>query len=230
MKCETYQRGIVDLLASVDETQMPLEIRSHGEVCAVCREFYETQSRLFRSIDGGIRSLVNQAVPSALYSVPAQLPEGAAEHRHLGVPVWAFGIIGAVTAVLALFIGFHRQQQTVAELSSPARVSQDALESADVNKNSRMEPRKPGRAGIVRKPQLNSRPPQGGTAEKPLEVIVLAEEREAFAKFVAAIPSNENVAVALSRPAPSVPGAPVEIALLQVSSMKVDPLEGTPRD
>jgi hypothetical protein len=63
-----------------------------------------------------------------------------------------------------------------------------------------------------------------------LEVIVLAEEREAFAKFVAAIPSNENVAVALSRPAPSVPGAPVEIALLQVSSMKVDPLEGTPRD
>jgi hypothetical protein len=230
MKCETYQREIVNLLAAVDEAQMPLEIRSHCEACTVCRAFYETQSRLFRSIDVGLRSLVNQAVPSSLYSLPMRLPDEAAEHRRLGVQVWAFGIIGIAAVVLVLFVPFHKEPQMVAKFPASIRVSPAAHEITSSQMELRPPARKQATAGIVKKAQANSPLPQANLAEKPLEVIVLAEECEAFAKFVTAIPSNENVAVALTRPARSVLSAPVEIALLQVSNIKVDPLEGTPRE
>jgi len=64
-------------------------------------------------------------------------------------------------------------------------------------------------------------------AEPVPEVIVLAEERQAFAKLVAELPKEKEVALALTRPAPAVPDVPVEIALLMIGIVEVKPLEVT---
>jgi hypothetical protein len=58
-------------------------------------------------------------------------------------------------------------------------------------------------------------------------VIVLAEEGEAFVRFVARIPVDPQRAVALTRPAPLQQDLPVEIAILQIEKLKVKLLEPT---
>jgi hypothetical protein len=60
------------------------------------------------------------------------------------------------------------------------------------------------------------------------EVIVLAEEREAFLRFAAEVPQERDVALALTRPSRTPPGLPVEIALLRIDEMVVKPLQSTP--
>ncbi len=57
------------------------------------------------------------------------------------------------------------------------------------------------------------------------EVIVLAEEREAFAEFVAEVPQEPSVALALTRPSPESADEPLEIALLRIDGLEVKPLE-----
>jgi hypothetical protein len=54
------------------------------------------------------------------------------------------------------------------------------------------------------------------------EVIVLAEEREAFAKFVAEVPEQPQVVVGLTHPAPDTLDAPIEIALLHIDRLEVN--------
>jgi hypothetical protein len=54
------------------------------------------------------------------------------------------------------------------------------------------------------------------------------EERQAFARFVAELPDEREVALALTRPASALEDVPVEIALLQIESLELKPLEGTP--
>ena len=61
--------------------------------------------------------------------------------------------------------------------------------------------------------------------EEAPEVIVLAEEREAFGRFVAKVPENPQKAVALTHAAAVQQDLPVEIALLQIERLKVDLLE-----
>jgi len=59
------------------------------------------------------------------------------------------------------------------------------------------------------------------------EVIMPAEEREAFARFASKIPANPQAAMTLAYPAPAQQVSPVEIALLQIETMKMDLLEPT---
>jgi hypothetical protein len=61
-------------------------------------------------------------------------------------------------------------------------------------------------------------------------VIVSAEERQAYAKFVAETPEQEADTLALAPPGQPVPEAaedPAEIALLQIESLEVKPLMTT---
>jgi hypothetical protein len=62
------------------------------------------------------------------------------------------------------------------------------------------------------------------------EVIILSEEQRAFAKFVADVPEEPAVALALNHPSPPPADSSSEIALLQIDSLEVKPLESTAKD
>jgi hypothetical protein len=79
-------------------------------------------------------------------------------------------------------------------------------------------------ANAKRGPSHATTAPKEPVAELP-EVIVLVEEREAFARFVAKVPVEPLKAVAFTRPAPPQQDLPVEIALLQIESLRMKLLE-----
>jgi hypothetical protein len=60
---------------------------------------------------------------------------------------------------------------------------------------------------------------------KTAEVMVLAEERAAFVRFVTDLPEEREIAVAFTRPATEAKDEPVEIALLRIDDLEVTPLE-----
>jgi hypothetical protein len=67
--------------------------------------------------------------------------------------------------------------------------------------------------------------PEDGEAK--LEVLVLAEERAAFARFVSDLPEERDVAVALTRQEADGNDKTVEIALLRIDELDVKPLESS---
>ena len=61
--------------------------------------------------------------------------------------------------------------------------------------------------------------------DQRVEVIVLADQREAFARFVAELSKEKEATAGLTSAAAEPESAPVEIALLQIHELKVEPLE-----
>jgi hypothetical protein len=66
------------------------------------------------------------------------------------------------------------------------------------------------------------------TVKTPV-VMVLAEERTAFVRFVTDLPEERDVAVAYTRPATEAKDEVVDIALLQIDELDVKPLESSDR-
>ena len=227
MNCKQYQERILtSLLAS--EVRLPRELIAHQQECAVCREFFEAQTSLFRAMDAGLQAMVNQEIPPSLIAgVRARLDEGQVPGR-AWFPTGSFALVAAV-AILIVGIGYvgHRTK-------SQARFS----ESASVTSHSVANPERPVPPALSsmtapphRKLKIAGPRTFSPTApEAAPEVIVHAEERQAFAKFVAEIPEERDVALALARPAPVVQGDPVEIALMQIDSLEVKPLESMARE
>jgi hypothetical protein len=227
MNCKQYRDKIVHLIAAGADLQ-PSEVSAHLRACFGCREFYETQVSLFRSIDAGMQSLVNQpGPPSLLPGVHARLQDESARHRLL-VPACSFSIF-AVAAVIAASLssvrhrpqGFSQSAQWESQASEVRQLASLAPEA---------DPEPPSTHPNLKHSHESAPAPRFRTLEEDQEVIVLPEERGAFAKFVAAIPEEREMAVALVGPTAKAPDFPVEIALLQIERVEVELLEGTPRE
>lgn len=227
MNCTEYQEKIVNSLAAgADGTS--LDVTAHRQVCAACREFYEAQASLFRSMDAGLRSIANPEIPSSLVPRICAALERKPFARRPWITSWALAAMTA-TAILVVGLGFMRhrpmnlpnvpERGTVVSPSAgiPVPTAQNPRKSRDVSS--------PRRDKHSRSTASSLTPP-----EATREVIVLAEERQAFAEFVAELPREKNVALALTRPAGEAEDTPVEIALLQTNDVEVKPLDGTPRE
>jgi hypothetical protein len=221
MKCEGYRGRLIDALAS-GEGSLDRDVAMHLRVCAECKRFYEAQVYLFGAIDSGVRAMVNEAVSASLLPrVRAQM-----EEAHWPQFVWRPGwsivatvmVIGAVSVAI---VPWHK----------PAHDTVITNVSKDVPMT--METRSPAvapREMVHAVAKAKRGPSHATTAPKELvaglpEVIVLAEEREAFARFVAKVPVEPLKAVAFTRPAPPQQDLPVEIALLQIESLRMKLLE-----
>lgn len=221
MNCAQCREQILESLAA-EAPAYPREVSFHHQTCRLCLEFAEAQEVLFRSIDAGLRTIANPEVPaSPLPGFHVLLNRQPA--RVAWIPRFAFAIVFAVAA-LALYVGYltrrhealpnsvqNAQAVVSRSVEGPAPTSQTPLKSAPV---------------VVRKQGkrlLRATPSQLSATEQP-EVIVLPEERQAFARFVAKLPEENDVALALTRPAPPVKDVPTEMALLQIQTLKVKPL------
>jgi len=227
MNCKECQERILEALAA-GASQLSREASEHQRNCPVCREFGDAQVSLFRSMDAGLHAMVNQSVPpSLLAGLRARLDRPPV--TRLGwIPQWSYALL-AVVAILIMSIGYvsRRPGDRPNLLGSTPAVSRNASNPVLEVQPARKSPTTSLRPTHKR---ADREVPSLASSESEPEVIVLAEEREAFAKFVAELPLEREVALALTRPAAVSEDVPVEIAMLQIETLELKPLEGTPRE
>jgi hypothetical protein len=224
MSCKRYREAITDTIAAGD-AQFSTELAAHLETCGTCHSFYQAQSSLLRTIDSGLQVIVNRDLPASFLPGLQTRMERQSTQARARILDWSLPAAAAVLLVLVLsFIRNHPRSTTT--LDPPASPLVDAsvvrAPSPKVENHRRLTALSRRR---IEKP-VHSPVEKTEAPDIATEVIVLAEEREAFARFVAVLPMQNEVAVALTHPAPSKPDPPVQIALLQIRVVEVAPLEG----
>jgi len=227
MNCKQCQEKILESLAA-GSAQLLREESDHQQTCPVCRKFRDAQDSLYRSMDAGLYSVANQAVPPALLpGIRARLSQEQVAGRGW-IPHWSFAVVTAV-ALLAVSVGYvrHRPENHLKTPEVGMVVSQSTGNSAPAA----IAPRIPVVVSSNPKYKHASFVALPWAASETIpEVIVLPEERQAFARFVADLPEEQEVALALTQPAPAPEEVPVQIAFLRIESLELRPLEGTPRE
>jgi hypothetical protein len=223
MNCERVQEKVIEALAS-GESELRGRQRLHLQSCVGCRAFFADQTALFQAIDSRLRVIANEPVPpSLLPGLRVRLREDAPAHS-LWIPVRQRFAIAAVV-ILAVVVSLPlRRTEPVAHSTAESPLVASGR-SSEV-------PAKPSEAAVLatlpRRPHAASASRAGAAVPAPApEVLVLGEEQEAFAHFVAGLFSDRDAAAALASAEPAKGDAPVEIALLTIESVEVKPLEGS---
>ena len=221
MNCHTARKKITDALAR--ETVVPCDIASHQANCAECQAFYEKERRLFASIDEGLQNVVNQPAPLALLlHLRAQLDQTSVP-RSLWIPQWTYAVFAAtliltLTAV-AFWNRFLRQDASPEPRHIVARSDRQPVPEAPPIASEVLNPRIPRIRSSKRAASA------GGPPEAAPEVIVLAEEREAFVRFISHVPSKAGLGPTSKPDVPELTDAPIDIALIEIQEVEITPLE-----
>ena len=222
MNCTRVQKEITNSFV-VGDCVYSSEVSGHLKACASCREFYGLQQILFRSLEDGLRAIANHPVPAAFLPRVQSGLEKAASEQHSRNPDWRLALLAAAAVLaLGLFAVWHRLEQPavlpgIAE-QAPMPTGHPSFAKPSLANPPSSAPSRPHERRKTPKafvPSHDSSP----------EVIVLTEERLAFAKFVAQLPQERDVALALTNPAPPARDIPVEVALLEIKQLHLPPLE-----
>ncbi len=221
MNCQQCQQKVLESLAS-GESVPAAEFAVHLKSCAACRHFYSGQQELFLSIDSGLRSLANPSIPpSLLPSVRARLDENPFPN-YASFYRWSL-IAVTIMAILVISVGYSLRRTSTTPSASALQPT--ALASRNVDNPRPVErPHQQPLTKVTSRSKVGHAASMADTNKMP-EVIVLAEERQAFVRFVAEVPDEPSVALALAHPAPAASGDVGEIALLQIDPLEVKPLE-----
>jgi hypothetical protein len=196
-------------------------------VCLDCRAAFQQEQSLFSSIDSGLGAVANSDVPASLLPrVRAGLDEAARTQRRWFQP-WIFAA-ASVALGLAVF-QFTRPQHS--RLDNQAKQTPQVPISEAPGKNAGPQISRLA-AQIVSSNTNKQQTPAHSTllrlvASSQPEVLVPADEREAFARFVATLRERSDVAVALATPALPTKGEPGDLKPLQINGLEIKPLEGT---
>jgi len=221
MNCQQSQKGILAALAA-GEAKLPGAVAAHQQDCAACQAYYESQARLFRQLEEGLTAIANEEVPMLLVTrVRGRLDEAPPSH-YSWVPGWGMAAIAAVILGVSLGFVLHRTNHQ-AVLPENVPVAARGVE------NPVPGVRPPRKVGT---PSLNQAHEQGRafaavakSSEAVPEVIVLPEERVAFAKFVGQLPEQQEVTLAVAHAAPANDDLPAEIASLEIEGLQMKPLD-----
>jgi hypothetical protein len=229
MPCEKYQEALTDLAAKGAEPAG--EVRAHLDSCVACSSYMEQERFLLKSIDSGIRSDVNAALPAAVVQrLQARLAqESAFERRVLGR--WIFAGAGAafVAAALALLIvrpvgrfpSHAKLEPTFAASVKPSEpVERPSISAAVTN------PRAP--IAIAKTTRQNSQEALLASSSRNLhepEVLVPSDEREALARFVNGLHDQPEIAAAFLAHAPRQSEPSFPLPLIQIARLEIPTLE-----
>ena len=223
MNCRVAQKKIMHSLASGMAT-VSLDVAEHARSCAACQAFYEQEQALFCSIEAGLQTMVNQPVPlSCFVRVRARLEESPAS-RLPWTPRWTYAALAA--SLLLILSGAIFRKQFPRGDSSPeanrgvARADREPVLEVPPTSgpSARLRP------APVRVAKTASIPPDQPEGAVP-QVIVLAEEKQAFARFVARVPSGIAVPSALKPTEPQPADAAMDIALIEIQEVEIAPLD-----
>jgi anti-sigma factor RsiW len=221
MNCQQSQKGILDALAA-GEAKLPGALAAHQQDCAACQTYYKSQARLFRQLEEGLTAIASEEVPASLLPrVRARLDEEPPQ-RYSWIPGWRMAAVAAVILGVSLGFALH-QPKHHAVLPENVSVATRGVENPVPGVQS---PR------TVVTPSLNQGHEHGRTSaavakssEAVPEVVVLPEERAAFAKFVGQLREQQEVALALAHAAPANDDLPAEIASLEIEGLEMKPLD-----
>jgi hypothetical protein len=223
MPCEKYQAALIDLAAR--DAQPSGEIREHLAACAFCRAFLEQEQLLVASIDSGLRSVANAAVPAQfLQRFEARLAQEAPAKRSWNAN-WMY--LAAAAALILLMLPILRtrsaRQPVASSNPQPPVATQPAPET-----NLLPAPLQTARALPQEHRPRKQMPAQQSPSTPQPEVLVPPEEREAFARFLSDLNGQQDLAVALVKPVVAQheqPTEPVQTPEIQIAALAVQPLE-----
>jgi hypothetical protein len=226
MNCKSIRAELIKGLAP-DETPLTVEFVMHLRECAGCRAFYESETRLYRSMDAGLRCMVNEAMPPSLLPTLRARVVAADSGRSSNLD-WRVAALVVTTAAILLVIPFfvRHVQRAVSPDASLATKRQDASEgqrgkpvSIAVPDVSRLQVR----GGIVPSVQAHSRhqPPPSVQAE----VLVDHKEAQDLALFAQAVYLKPELGKALLNPVAPPPEKMLALQAIEIADLKVPRLE-----
>jgi len=222
MNCREVREKITESFAA-GEFELSSDVAAHANACAVCRDFCQREKALFGSLDSGLQVMVSPRVPpSLLPAVRARMVEEPTP-RHSWTSGWRFALLAAasILAVSVLLTRHHLGRRDAALVNVRVNRPEAGQPVFATPAPTNVEARRSSPSHGHRNAPVSSET----ASEAAPEVIVLAEERKAFARFVARLPEDKEVAVALANPAPPRKDIPVEVALLRIDELQVPPLE-----
>jgi hypothetical protein len=228
MPCEHYKDALIEAAATGGVPRG--ELRAHLDACAFCRASFEQGQSLFTAIDSGLRTTANAEVPSSL------LPRVRAAIDEIAVaplPRWLQPLLFVSSSVVLAFMVFliarphHAAPENVAR-QGPVVAPSPMTPGAHVN---------PGEtpAAATEIVSTDANPPhavRNSTLFHPVassnpEVLVPPDEREAFARFVAALRGRGEVALALVTPAVQTKEESPSIEPLQIKPLEEQQTESS---
>jgi hypothetical protein len=225
MPCKHYKNALIEAAASGAEP--PGDLRAHLAGCADCRVTFEQERSLLASIDAGLQVTANPEVPTSLLPrVRARLDEVDTRQLRWFQPL----VFAAASIALALAILLFARPPHSNPGIQAKQTPQIPVDEAPGANTAHQSPG-PG-AQIVSANATNSQTRVRSTLSRPVassqpEVLVPADEGEAFARFVATLQERGDVAVALVTPSSDAKGEPASLEPLQINRLEVKPLEGT---
>jgi len=190
------------------------EMATHLRDCAGCREFYEGQVRLFAAMDAGLRTMVNEAVPASLLAGGRAKGEQAQTLGNWRSVSWVVPAAAAVLVARSLAIRQRRERLGTAGADVPVVAVGPAVTERSATAQEKQEPVMATklRAAVVNIPARTDVVP---------EVIVLAEEQEAYKRYVG------GSATGLGNPAAPVEKImePIEIVSQEIAQLEIRKLE-----
>jgi hypothetical protein len=224
MNCRRCQKRILDAFAAA-EAAPPDVVVEHKQNCGPCQAYYELQAGFFRRLEEGIKVMANEEVPPSLVPrVKARLTQELPS-ASLWAPAWAMAAVAAAVLAASLSSAFLDRAKNHSVLSERAKVATHSIESPVV---ATREPSGGAKPSLGREPK-RVRPRASGQgaedSEVMPEVIVLPEERRAFARFVAEPPRNQDLALALTRAAQPNDEVTTEIVALEIEGLELKSLD-----
>ena len=224
MNCRQCQKRILDAFAAA-EAAPPDVVVEHKQNCGACQAYYELQASFFRRLEEGIKVMANEEVPPSLVPrvkarLTQELPSASA-----WAPAWAMAAVAAAVLAAALGSPFLDRPKYHTVLSERAKVATHSIESPVVATRELPGAAKPSLGRQAKRSSAHASRQGAEVSEVMPEVIVLAEERAAFARFVAEPPRNQEVALASTRAAPSDDEATAEIVALKIEGLELESLD-----
>jgi hypothetical protein len=228
MSCENYREALIEAAAA--DAEPPRELRLHLEACASCCAAFAQEWQLFAAIDTGLHASANAEVPASFFpGVRARLDEAVASRFQ-----WQGALIFAAASaaiVLTTFLALRPHERISGKDSSQvsSRASAPSVETPDTSASVAVSehPAIPAISDLPGAQHHKNSAQVNLSAANAFEVIVPAEEHDAFARFISSQPVGNDVpAIALGAvSAPEKKDEPMSLAPLQIAQLEVRPLE-----
>jgi hypothetical protein len=221
--CEDYRIAIREAAAAAVEPS--LELGSHLEACASCRDTFTAETQLFVAIDLGLGTAANAEVPASLLPrVRVQLNEERVPRRTWIPAGRAIAAAVAVVAVLVFVRGFDRNSVSITQ---PVNSSARSILPAQIQPASRgvasIETMSPS-AKTKRVPSGKIRSADAAPRVVSVGVLVPAGQKRAIEALLAAVHQGRVDGEVLLAEKPQKALEDLQVSPLDVSPIEMKPL------
>jgi hypothetical protein len=223
MNCDRARQQITDSLAA-RALALPADVAAHWNSCVACQDFYQSQQKLFCSLDAGLRTTANAPVPPWL--IPAvhlriqdTVPRRAWIHTWLPAGAAAVALLCAVAVPM-----LHRAERRTASAHArssdyPGNVPLPAGEiQAAVRSN---PPAAPRVAPVVRVRRVG---PRVRPTSADMEVMVDKGEARGLDHLVDSIRQKPALGRGFFQAAALPPDEMKPVPLIEIAELRVAPL------